>query len=832
MPRYFLTRLAVEGFRGINNENDPLDLCFQPGVVNSVFAANGLGKSSIFETLCYAILGTIPKLQSLQAQERPQDYYCNRFHSKNAASILVEFQPDDGSGTVSIQIDRDARGNRTVTSPSGHSDPERFLATLKEAFALLDYRTFARFIEESPLERGRTFSSLLGLAEYSDCRQALQASSNTLALNSDLEIKVLARELGVAKRLVQQALVTLRSSYEHVTGKPLDDIDKLDECAVEVTDALGNVELLKPHFAGKALNEIDFEEIKSTIKSAEGGDKRRNLEKTIESIVVLEAFAVHDFAAITTEQKQIGELIDDLDKLLASTRGDLFKRLYESAIEVISQDAWTEDEKCPLCESLLSSSISGHINEQLTQYADAAAKIVEIKDKWQDSAWKKYLSAHETAGPLGVEPQHRQLPMLDLKFVSGDISKDDLAAAIEWTSDLTGRVESVLEAAQVRKKALETELPPSLVQLTEQVEYGRQFKDALKLYRGNQETEAALQARLDIREKWKTFISKATTTFADAEAALSKARIQSIDMEYKSMFREIMGIGDVVPDLCRADDRENLHVQLSDFHGQHKLSAQALLSESYRNALAISVFLAAALKHSGAPRFVVLDDVTSSFDAGHQYSLMNLIRTKLQQPRNADGLQFIILSHDSLLEKYFDQLGGTTEWHHNKLQGSPPMGAILHQAQGADRLKNTILALLSAGQVSQAEPLIRQYLEYKLQQIIRKVHIPVPIDFAIKDSSRMVGNCLNAINSAIDLHEKAGTLVLDTQQVQDIANSHVPAIVGNWLSHYATGSGSSFSAPALGDVISSIDALAECFRYDATVDGSTIRKWYKSLSSR
>lgn len=74
MPRYFLTRLAVEGFRGINNESDPLDLRFRPEAVNSVFAVNGIGKSSIFEALCYAIHGTIPKLQMLQTQERPQDY--------------------------------------------------------------------------------------------------------------------------------------------------------------------------------------------------------------------------------------------------------------------------------------------------------------------------------------------------------------------------------------------------------------------------------------------------------------------------------------------------------------------------------------------------------------------------------------------------------------------------------------------------------------------------------------------------------------------------------------------------------------------------------------
>src|SRR3546814_4870815 len=122
--------------------------------------------------------------------------------------------------------------------------------------------------------------------------------------------------------------------------------------------------------------------------------------------------------------------------------------------------------------------------------------------------------------------------------------------------------------------------------------------------------------------------------------------------------------------------------------------------------------------------------------------------------------------------------------------------------------------LLTAGQVSQAEPLVRQYLEYKLQQVIRRVDVPVPIDFAIKDTSRMVGNCLDAITAAVDLNKRAGTLILDAQQITDLDTAHVPAIVGNWVSHYETGSGSSLSAPVLSGIISSINALAECFRYN------------------
>ena len=60
MARYFLTPLTNEGFRGVNNENNPLNINFQPDSVNSLFAVNGIGKSSKFEALRYAIHGTIP----------------------------------------------------------------------------------------------------------------------------------------------------------------------------------------------------------------------------------------------------------------------------------------------------------------------------------------------------------------------------------------------------------------------------------------------------------------------------------------------------------------------------------------------------------------------------------------------------------------------------------------------------------------------------------------------------------------------------------------------------------------------------------------------------
>lgn len=833
MPRYFLTRIAVEGFRGINNEADPLDLRFVPDGVNSVFAVNAIGKSSLFEALCYAIRGHVPKLEALQAHEHPADYYCNRFHSRNHATIDLEFEPDDGSGkAVSVRVERNSAGQRTVSSPSGHTDPQALLQSFDEDFTLLDYGTFSRFIDDSPLERGRSFSALLGLSAYSDMRQSLQTASDTRTLNTDLEIKVINASLTAAQQSGQQALISIRTNYERVTGKPLDDVGRLDQCLAEVATSLGGVELLKPHFQGKALAQVDFEAVKQAIRQAEGGDKRRELERVIETITKLEVLGTVSAEAATAEQEALSNLVGERDGLLAATRGDLFKRLYESADTLIGKAIWTDDSTCPLCLSSLDTSIKKHIDDQLEQYRGVAEKLRQIKETWQSAQWVKRLALLERTEALEIKDSDRIAARIGQRAASGEVTTDDLTAATTRLVAVEEVLTQKLAELKARKEQIEKELPQSLVQLTEQVEYGRQFKDSVQVYREKQTEETTLRARLDVRERWRRFISRATTVYADAEAALSKAKIAAIDSEYKSMFGQIMNVTDVVPDLERADDREDLHVQLRDFHGQHKLSARALLSESYRNALAISVFLAAALKHGGSPRFIVLDDVTSSFDAGHQYFLMELMRQQLQHPRHPQGLQFIILSHDGLLEKYFDKHGGTGNWRHHRLQGSPPMGAILSQAQDANRLKSTVETLLNAGQITQAEPLIRQYLEYKLQQIIRRVDIPVPIDFAMKDHARMVSNCLDAITAAIALHKKAGTLVLEAQQAQDLDTAHVPALVGNWVSHYETGSGSSLSAPMLKGIIQTIDKLSECFRYDDQSGGAVTRKWYRSLSSK
>jgi DNA repair exonuclease SbcCD ATPase subunit len=364
MTRYFLTRIRVEGFRGINNEGHPLDLKFRPDAVNSVFAVNGIGKSSLFEALAYAISNRVPKLEELQAAERPEDYICNRFHSRRHATIDLEFEPDDGSATiVSIRVERNAAGQRTVSSQSGHADPQGFLASLNENFTLLDYRTFARFIDDSPLERGRSFSALLGLSAYSDVRQCLQAASETRTLNTDLEIRTVSTLIETAQQASQQALTSMLTNHERITGKLFQDVARLDEYLADVGTALGGVELLKPYFDGKALVEVDFDAVKAGIRETEGGEKRKELERVVDTITRIEVLGAANASKATEEQQALTVLLDERDGLLAKTRGALSKKLYEAANDLMEQGEWPDDAKCPLCLSPVGSSIKNHARD-------------------------------------------------------------------------------------------------------------------------------------------------------------------------------------------------------------------------------------------------------------------------------------------------------------------------------------------------------------------------------------------------------------------------------------------------------------------------------------
>ncbi len=282
----------------------------------------------------------------------------------------------------------------------------------------------------------------------------------------------------------------------------------------------------------------------------------------------------------------------------------------------------------------------------------------------------------------------------------------------------------------------------------------------------------------------KSFLDNASSIFAVAESEAAKRRLAAVEPICREYFANIMH-QQVIPAISKPEGSEELTIALAQFHTLTNISAASVLSESFRNAFSISVYLAAASLYGGAAKFLVLDDITSSFDAGHQYFLMEVIRTRFARPDVATGPQVILLSHDTLLEKYFNSQTNNGAWWHQRIEGSPRT-SVLPQSNAVGRLKDKTIDLLNIGNTTDAAPRIRQYLEYKLEEIISRCRIPVPIDIAMSDEKHMADNLLKAINAAVKLHAAANQLVLEPAQVAGL-NSAMTTIIANYVSHWSTG---------------------------------------------
>ena len=829
MAGYFLSQAKIEGFRGINNEGDPLCLNFNDDCVNSIFAPNGSGKSSVFEAIFYAMRDRIPRLDELPASDQSGDYYCNRFHS-TGSTVTLTFKSDTiAEPAIIIEVKRSLNGIRTVTSPSGYLDPAGFLKSLENNLSFLDYRTFSRFVEDSPLKRGRSFSALLGLAQISEMRQSLSTLSNAGNIKRDFEIESLETKIRESLRILQGVELRIRSEYCKLTGNELLNKIEPQQILDDAKTILSTEELLRP-LLDDQLDHSDFQCLRNVIREAENSKAREELAELLRSLSSFDSLV--PASAERDEQAYLYSLLEQYDNLLQKTRGPLFQNLFKAANDVVAIDSW-DPYHCPVCDSITEAPLTEHIHATLQSYDDVENCQKQISVNWQSAQWVARLKSLDT---LMEQENNRTFTNFDQIFSNGQPSQNDLANAISRLNFLEENRSNIVNSLRAQKEAVEKTLPPSLVQLMERVEASEQIVKAL--YEFNRETDGLIKEKnkLSQRQRWKTFINQANSIFTEAEVKLSTHKTLEIEGEYRSMYASITSNPEIVPKLEKAPGSEELRLRLEKFYNLTDLSATTLLSESYRNALAISLYLSAAMRSRTSARFLILDDVTSSFDAGHQFALMEIIRTKVSRSSiNPAGTQVILLSHDGLLEKYFDRISQEADWKHQSLQGKSPQGKVFTQTKEAERLKQEAKAFLNNGQIDQAEPLVRQYLEYRLISLIKRLDIPVPIDFSIRGDKKMVQNCIIAIRSAVNLHEKAGILIIDHAQMIDFQGKIVtPSVIANLLAHYDSGVASSFDATVLINVLDEIDNLANCFMYDCRCQsaGRVTRRYYKNLTKK
>lgn len=817
---WLLEGLSIEGFRGINNQGKPLELKFHVDKVNSISAVNGVGKSSVYDAVRYAICGAVSWLEDLPASERGPDYYLNKFNTSGTATITLKLISEPGGQQVAITAKRDAQGNRTVSS-TPPIDAEGLLQSLNREFVLLDGHAFQSFISAKPLDRGRTFSGLLGLAQYSAMRQSLAAIANTRAFNNHFAVAEHAQLRGREEKATADARAAIASDYAALVGQPL-AAQSIANAQAKCHHALEQIGPLKPLCENKIFQAIDVNACIEAIKAAEGGPKRDRLGECIRERADLKKLNVE--APKPERASALVVLATTREQALAETAGDVMLTLFQAGQKALGLPEWSDPTLCPLCDHKGSHDLKVHIASKLSQFDALEQAGTAIAKEWGEAGWSE-LDGLESK--LEESAGNRLIAKFRQRAEKGELASLDAEKLVEWLKTLRSRADQREQSLAAEQTALEKELPPSSVEVTRKVEAARRLQANWSKLTEAEKAAGLERAREALVTRVKRFLDSASDCFGAAEGALSKARLTAVEPVFRAYFDKLSFFG-VVPTVSKRANSEDLQIALADFHGLQNLSPQALLSESFRNAFAIALYLAAASLYGGLPKFIVLDDVTSSFDAGHQNFLVELLRTTFARPANATGLQVVLLSHDTMLEKLFNKHSNTGTWWHQRLEGVPQL-AVLPQAGAVNKVRDQTISMLQAGQVDFAKEGVRQYLEYRLSDLISRLRIPVPVDVAFNDNKQLAHEFLQAIEAAVKLHQAASSLVLDPTQVAGL-NANMATIVGNFLSHWGTGQTLSFSGPSLLGVMQSIDKYCECFTFEPSP--GTPRQFYKSLHQR
>lgn len=817
---WLLEGISVEGFRGINNQGNPLELKFHTDKVNSVSAVNGVGKSSICDAIRYAISGRLKWLDELPATEKSGDYYLNRFNPSGTAKITLKLLAEPTGDQCEITVTRDRIGHRTATATPPW-DADAILRSLDREFVLLDGRAFQGFISAKPLDRGRTFSGLLGLADYSRLRQALAGVAHTRSFGNHFETAALAQAHGHENKVAHDAGMAIARDYEALVGEAMATADAVTAKGV-CRHALSQIAPLAAHCEGKAFEEIDVDACIEAIKQAEGGPKRERLGACIRergelARLNVEAPAADRAVVLVTKASQ-------REAAHAKTAGDMMLQLFQIGAAVIDHPDCENPNLCPLCESTVAHDLRDHINGKLSEFTALDEATQSLALEWSEAGWSD-LAELEAA----LEPQvaQRLIATHAPRASKGLIAEETARTIVAWLQTLRSRAASRLTTLNAEQASLEAALPASAVEVTKKVEAARRLQENwARLQTANENIQGINEKDRKV-SRIKAFVDKAAETFGAAETTISKERLAAVQPLFKTFFSKMSFFG-VVPSVSKRTNSEDLDIRLLEFHGLANLSPQALLSESFRNAFAISLYLAAASLYGGLPKFIVLDDVTSSFDAGHQYFLVELIRTAFGRPQTATGPQVILLSHDTMLEKLFNKHNNSNLWWHQRLEGVPQI-AVLPQAGAVNKVRDQTIAMLQAGQVDFAKEGVRQYLEYRLCDLISRLRIPVPMDVAFNDNKQLSSDFLGAIDSAVNLHYAAGSLILEPAQTAGL-NANMTTIVGNFLSHWGTGQALTFTGASLLGVIQAIDAYCDCFTYKPNPTAAPV--FYKSLRQR
>ena len=749
-----------------------------------LYGDNGTGKSSITDAFEWFYNGSIAHLSNEEIDRKGGITALRNIFltGEDGAHFKVSFTKNNLDNTKTIS---DNNGKLNVNSSNTSEGFNIYLDDSNKENLILRYGDLISFINASKTDKLKELSKIIGFGEVTHTRDLLKKTVNEL--KNELKMKNYDSRINTQQsHLIEQIEQNITSDEQYInTIKELFVPLKISKSINNASDINEALELIgKP----EETQHVDLQSFYSDTQ-----DSISHLLKLSEDI---DDYYKDYFI-------RYNNLIKDLDKI----KNIILENLLSEGVKILRGDIYVND-TCPLCLTPMGrhdliSELEKRISE-LEKCKSEETNLIDARDLLE-----KLLN--ECLQGLSTIRSKEHYELEENKSIKSYI-ENIINSFNEYRSQLKIDLitpEKIIESARLKvdeklfSRSLEIcknklkdlkeertstrtqsiEIYSKVVLVRKAYQEIKRLEKEKKILENQHKSMELIFNDLVLRQK------KGLESFLDSFSS-------EIDDIYRFMNPNQKVKNIKLTKMESEEELKGLTIQLKFFDSDVS-SPLKYLSESQLNCLGISFFLTSVKAFNKSNKFIILDDIISSFDTAHRIRFAQLLIEKF------NDYQIILLTHE---KDWFDYVSNAVKgknWIIARIQWNNEKGTYIEES--CDDLVNRIENKISQKKEESLGNDIRKYLEHILKNIAHKLEVKVNFLFNDRNENRMSLELLTELLHK--LKKQPSSTLKDSIVIDRLLRS---LFLGNKDSHDSSFTSSFEDFCAFWEDVKELDKICEC----------------------
>lgn len=574
-----------------------------------VYGANGSGKSSFVDAIEYLLRdGKVGHL-SHEYSGRRQEKGLPNTHTPEGKTCSIRVALQNGA-KLGVDIQSDGHASAAEGSESSYSSWDYRRTVLRQ-------HEVSDFIRGTKLEKYSALLPLLGLQSLELVADNLASLQTALSEEAQLPVERSKLKQLAARRSetfgtksdqeITENIARLHATYCSGCEPSADPTTRCKELASTIQTRIDTAsDELRRHLALQALGSVRLTPHIATVR-----ETNARFAQEAEPFV----------------REQVG--------VLAAAKA------YAEQLDSTGQAS------CPACgRSIEVGSFRAHVEAEHARL-EVVIRTAEERDRAVNSLAQALTILKHSLGKGELDAWKDSLQPKLHEFVAAATAFDVEALRTDCTEGRLSTVEQQCAPIVRAADAASKNAPPEAAQLT------------------TDKSSAEVAKAILVAAETRAAVERAETIVTFLRALENGVRAEIL-ARTKRVINDITGDVQVMWSILHPDDPiENVHLYVPRdgdraieiglrFHGQEQDSPRLTLSEGYRNALGLCIFLAMAKREAVTDSPVLLDDVVVSLDRNHRGMVVDLLNKEFS------GRQVLIFTHDrDWYAELHQQLGGS-----------------------------------------------------------------------------------------------------------------------------------------------------------------------------